>query len=100
MLQLFTKQQNCRRVQIESIAEDIVDVNAMKISLSDMVENIVGKGENAGDQHVLLIPQCFPQCFQEPSFSRLLFHYHTMPHFDARKIYTCGKHCEKRRNCL
>ena len=26
------------------------------------VENIVGKGENAGYQHFLLFPQCF-QCF-------------------------------------
>ena len=24
-----------------------------------MVENIVGRGENAGYQHVLLFPQCF-----------------------------------------
>ena len=24
----------------------------------------------------------------------------TMPHFVALKIYSCGKHCEKRRNCL
>ena len=23
-----------------------------------------------------------------------------MPHLDALKIYSCGKHCEKRRNCL
>ena len=23
-----------------------------------------------------------------------------MPHFDALKIYSCGKHCEKRRHCL
>ena len=23
-----------------------------------------------------------------------------MLHFDAQKIYSCGKHCEKRRNCL
>ena len=30
----------------------------------------------------------------------LLTHYHTMPHFDALKIYSCGKHREKRRNCL
>ena len=29
-----------------------------------------------------------------------LTHYCTMPHFDALKIYNCGKHCEKRRNCL
>ena len=30
-----------------------------------MVENIVGKGENAGYQHFLL----FPRCFQEATFS-------------------------------
>ena len=33
-----------------------------------------------------------------------LTHYHTIPHFDAPKTYSCGKHCgkhcEKRRNCL
>ena len=29
------------------------------------IENIVGKGENAGYQHFLL----FPQCFQKPSVS-------------------------------
>ena len=31
----------------------------------ERVENIVGKGENAGYQHFLL----FPQCFQRPSLS-------------------------------
>ena len=34
------------------------------ISVFDRVENIVGKGENAGNQHFLL----FPQCFQKASF--------------------------------
>ena len=29
-----------------------------------------------------------------------LTNYHTILHFDALKIYSCGKHCEKRRNCL
>ena len=33
-------------------------------------------------------------------FVGVLTHYHTMPHFDALKIYSCGKHCEKRRKCL
>ena len=35
--------------------------NAAKImnSVLDRVENIVGKGENAGNQHFLLFPQCF-----------------------------------------
>ena len=29
--------------------------------VSDRVENIVGKGENAGNQHFLLFPQWFPK---------------------------------------
>ena len=29
-----------------------------------------------------------------------LTHYHTMQHFDTLKIYSCGEHCEKRRNCF
>ena len=36
----------------------------MIISVFDRVENIVGKGENAGYQHFLL----FPQCFEKASF--------------------------------
>ena len=37
----------------------------MIISVFDSVENIVGKGENAGNQHFLL----FPQCFKKTSFT-------------------------------
>ena len=29
----------------------------------DMMENKVGKGENAGYQHFLLFPQCFQKAF-------------------------------------
>ena len=32
----------------------------MMVSVFDREENIVGKGENAGYQHFLLFPQCFP----------------------------------------
>ena len=35
------------------------------------IENIVGKGENAGNQHFLL----FPQCFQKAFFSLLLIYW-------------------------
>ena len=28
----------------------------------------------------------------ESCFNDSLTHYHTMPHFDAQKIYSCGKH--------
>ena len=31
----------------------------MTIYIFDRVENIVGKEENAGNQHFLLFPQCF-----------------------------------------
>ena len=41
----------------------------------ERVENIVGKGEHAGYQHVLP----FPQCFQKASFLRPL------------KVGLCGK---------
>ena len=37
----------------------------MIIPVSKRVKNIVRKGENAGDQHFLL----FPQCFEKASFS-------------------------------
>ena len=36
-------------------------------SVKGRVENIVGKGENAGYEQFLL----FPQCFQKVSFTRL-----------------------------
>ena len=36
----------------------------MIISVFDKIENIVGKGGNAGYQHFLL----FPQCFEKASF--------------------------------
>ena len=34
--------------------------------VQDKVENIVGKEENAGDQHFLLFPQCFQKAFSLP----------------------------------
>ena len=34
------------------------------------------------------------------SFAVLLTHYHPIPHFHALKLYSCGKHCEKRRICF
>ena len=37
----------------------MINVAKMIISVSYWVENIVGKGENAGYQHFLLFQQCF-----------------------------------------
>ena len=47
--------------KLKDFADDILKIIKMMISLIDIVENIVRKGENAGDQHFLLFPQCFPK---------------------------------------
>ena len=51
--------------KFKAFADDIVNVTTKIISVFHRVENIVGKGENAGYQHFLL----FPQCFQKVSLS-------------------------------
>ena len=53
--------------KLKAFADDKVNVAKMMISVFDRLENIVGKGENAGYQHFL-----FPQCFQKASFLGLL----------------------------
>ena len=47
-------------LKLKKIADDKLDVVKMMIALLDRVENTVGKGENAGYQHFLLFPPCFP----------------------------------------
>ena len=51
--------------KFKAFADD--KLNAVKeiISVFHRVENIEGKGENAGYQHFLL----FPKCFQKASFA-------------------------------
>ena len=44
---------------MKAFADDKINEAQMMISVFDRVENIVGKGENAGHQHFLLFPQCF-----------------------------------------
>ena len=51
--------------KFKSLEDDNSNVVKMSKFVFDIVENIVGKGENAGHQHFLL----FPRCFQKPSFS-------------------------------
>ena len=49
--------------KLKAFADDKINVAKMMISLSDRVENIARKGENAGYQHFLLFPQCFQKTF-------------------------------------
>ena len=54
--------------KLKAFADDKLNIDKMTISVLDRVENTEGKGENAGYQHFLLYPQCFPW----PSSLRLL----------------------------
>ena len=53
---------------LDSFENDKINITNKLKFISRRVENIVGKGENAGYQHFLL----FPPCFQKISFSWLL----------------------------
>ena len=46
--------------KLKAHADNKNNVVQMMIPVSDRLENIVGKGENAGYQHFLLFPQCLP----------------------------------------
>ena len=52
---------NFRLYEIERISDDQLNVAKMTIFLFERAVNTVGKGENAGYQHFLLFPQCFPK---------------------------------------
>ena len=47
--------------KLKAFADNMLNVTKIKISLCHSVENIVGKGENAGYQHFLLFLHCFFQ---------------------------------------
>ena len=45
--------------KLKAFADDKINAGKLKISVFERVENIVGKGKNAGYQHFLPLPQCF-----------------------------------------
>ena len=57
----FNSLPNDKFLDLNTIADDKLNTGRMTISLFDRVENTVGKGENAGYQHFLLFPWCFPK---------------------------------------
>ena len=54
--------------KLKAFADDKIQLTKIMIFVFDRIENIVGKGENAGYPHFLL----FPQCFQKARYSGLL----------------------------
>ena len=58
----FIRKQNFRLVQIGSICRRQFHNGSKGIFLLEMVENIVGKGENAGYQTFFFFSQNLPLC--------------------------------------
>ena len=54
--------------KLKAFADNNINVTKKLKFVLERVENIVGKGENAGYQHFLL----FPQSFQKVSYTRSL----------------------------
>ena len=49
--------------KLKAFADDKLNVAKMTINHCGRLENTVVKEENAGYQHFLLFPQCFPEPF-------------------------------------
>ena len=49
------------RSKLKAYADNKLNTAKMTILLCDRLENTLGKGENAGYQHFLLFPKCFPR---------------------------------------
>ena len=60
MFSMLSKTENINSLKLDLLSANV----AKKLIVFDRLENIVGKGENVGDQHFLL----FLQCFLKPSF--------------------------------
>ena len=50
--------------KLKAFANNKINVTEILKFALERVENIMGKGENPGYQHVLLLPQCFQKVFQ------------------------------------
>ena len=66
-------------------------------SFNDLIkwpfENTVGKGENAGNQHFLLFPQYFPQCFLPFPKQNSIFNSYLLCCLQMLSIWTSLKFC-------
>ena len=61
--------------KLKKIANDKIDVTQKLKFDFGRIENIVGKGENAGYQHFLLFPQCFQKALVSESLKAVILWY-------------------------
>ena len=78
---------NDKMTKLKAFADYKLTVAKMTISLSDRVENAGRKEENAGYQHFLLFPQCFPKpsssgAIKSELFGKDLSLYYRVPTFN------------------
>ena len=65
---VFTKQKTLNQSKFKANADDKINVIQNLDFVLRRVENILGKGQNAGDKHILL----FAKCFVKDSSSRVI----------------------------
>ena len=82
--QLYTVSLVCQNVALCGNGFTLYQSHALMTLTNRPYENIVGTGENAGNQHFLLFPQCF-LTFQRlnSSFEPQLTHCHTITPFES-----------------
>ena len=73
--------------KLKAFPDNKIDVAQMMIPVFDRVENIVGKGENAGYQHFLLVPQCFSKPSSLRSLKVQIVWYRVNPYHIKVQIY-------------
>ena len=68
----------------------MVALSELRGFAEDREENVVGKREIACKKAISPVLNCFD----------VFYSINPLPHLDPLKIYSWGKHCVKRRNCL
>ena len=81
----------------KAFADDKINVIQKLKFLLNMIENIVGKGENAGYQHFLLFPQCFLHSSLSASL-RVEIRWSQVKHLSELLVFSYG-HCRSRSGC-
>ena len=88
----FTERQNFGPNQIESIdRQQNICKPKQRNCVLQTIENTVGRGENTGDLHFLL----FPQCFQKASIAGSLQVWIPITQTDFGEIALMGFPCQK-----
>ena len=74
---------------LENVVKDYLTTQSQLLTTlkKKALENTEGKGENAGNQHFLLFPQCFLLCLRE----NLSFYQRLILRLQMLSIWSCPK---------